>query len=88
MVRDKIAIFNANEQLRYAIRVLHGLEFRTFEENRISWVRGIIHDLERSGWFWQARILRSHLNEFLRGREPSTSSFEDEGILSRGVVNE
>ena len=67
MRRDKRAVFLANEQLRYAISVL-GLNppFKTFERNRVAWILGVIEDLEKFGWFWQARILRCHLHRYLR----------------------
>jgi len=53
--------------LRYAISVLgENPPFRTFESNRVAWVLGVMEDFEKFGWFWQARILRSHLHRYLK----------------------
>jgi len=65
--RDKRAVFLANEQLRYAISVLgKNPPFKTFERNRVAWVLGVLEDLEKFGWFWQARVLRFHLHRYLK----------------------
>ena len=67
MKRDRKSVLLANEQLRYAISVL-GLNppFKTFTRNRVAWVLGVVDDLEKFGWFWQARVLRCHLHRYLR----------------------
>ena len=76
-----------NEQLRYAIAVLKGNKFKTYPRNRVYWVLGVIEDMERFGWLWQARILRSHLNRYIslqapRGEEPDLLSEEGEEEIS------
>ena len=88
MARSKEDIQRANDQMRYAIRVLSGKNppFETFKKNKIGWVLGVIEDLELYGWRYQAKILRSHLYRFLRnqGRDFDSSLEEKEELFISG----
>ena len=67
MARSREEIARANDQLRYALRVLgKNPPFLTFKRNKIAWVLGVIEDLEVYGWRYQAKILRSHLRLYLQ----------------------
>ena len=80
MVRTREDIQRANDQMRYAIRVLSGKNppFETFRSNKIGWVLGVIEDLECFGWKWQSRILRAHLNRYLQNQRRGSDSSPEE----------
>ena len=81
--RDKRAVLLVNEQLRYAISVLgSNPPFKTFERNRVVWVLGVLEDLEKNSWFWQARVLQFHLHRYLRDHRLQSPKETD--LLPRG----
>jgi hypothetical protein len=56
----------ANEQLRFAISVLHGDIVVSSDSGRIQLALVVKERLEDHGFWWQARILNCHLHRFQR----------------------
>jgi len=72
----------ANNQLRYAIRVLKGRAFRSTPEGRIEVALFIKRRLERYGFWWQAKEVDGWVHRYQKERNvESNAEKPDESLM-------